>query len=99
MAATICFHLPFFVLVACKPEAVTPVGLIPRALNQPTTAYFIADGQRSAVPQKHPPPLRPPNPLPRRPKDRHKQAFHVARRDIDQQAPDLTAADCFQMLD
>src|ERR1035438_130243 len=49
MAAAIRLHPALFTLIARELVAVAPVGLIPRALNQPPTPHVIAGGKRFGV--------------------------------------------------
>src|SRR5580704_5777344 len=77
----------------------TPAGLIPWRFDQPPAIHGVADTQRCRVATVKPPTLGPSEPLPCGPEHRHQQALHVARRNVDEQIPYLTAADCLQVLD
>src|SRR6266581_8935283 len=89
---------PLFVLVLGEHKNVSPVAPVPRRLDHGSALARIAQAEALGIAGIKPPPLGPARPFPARPEDAHRERLHVARRDIDQQVPNLAMADGFQVL-
>lgn len=72
--------------------------LVPWAFNQAATFHAVTDRKAGGIRGKQPPGFRLDRPDPHRPKDGNGQAFHVTRRNVDDEVSDLPTGAGFQVL-
>lgn len=88
----------FFVLVPGEGKPITPALLIPEGADHLPGADAIPRGEGLIVAGIEKPEPRPMGPGPARPEYARHQAFHKARRDVDDQVGDLAGGDGLQVL-